>query len=171
MGTKNIRAPLWAALIVIALSPATANAAAANAQANAVTLRPLSLVKTADLEFGSLIPSATAGTATVNATTDVRTVGGGATGASGATPGAARFTAAGLFNVLALITLPPTIVLTRGGGPETMTVTNITTNGPTLRLFPGSATIDVRIGGRLNVGANQAAGSYSGTFNLTVIYL
>jgi Domain of unknown function (DUF4402) len=151
--------------------PAAASAAGSSAQASAVTLRPLSLVKTADLEFGSLIPSATAGTAIVNASTDVRTVAGGVIGAGGATPRAARFTAAGVFNVIALITLPASITLTRGGGTETMTVDTITSNGPTLRLFPGSATIDITVGGRLNVGANQVAGSYAGTFNVTVIYL
>jgi Domain of unknown function (DUF4402) len=169
MGTKTKFSMM--ACVFAALTPGTAFAATSNAQATAVTLRPLSLVKTADLEFGSLIPSATAGTAIINASTDTRSVAGGVIGAGGATPKAAHFTAAGVFNVIALITLPGSITLTRGGGTETMTVDTITSNGPTLRLFPGSATIDVSVGGRLNVGANQVAGSYSGTFNVTVIYL
>lgn len=108
---------------------------------------------------------------TIDAVTDARTRTGGTVLATGATPGAASFTAAGVLNVLALITLPNSITLTRGGGTETMTVSNITTNGGTTRLFPGSATIEITVGGRLNVGANQVAGSYSGSFNLTVIYL
>jgi len=157
--------------LVTALATSPAQAATRAANATVTTVRPLSLTKTADLEFGSIIPSATAGTVTIDATTNARTRTGGTVLATGATPGAASFTAAGLVGALALISLPASITLTRGGGTETMTVNNITTNGATTRLIPLTATIDVTVGGRLNVGANQVAGSYSGTFNLTVIYL
>jgi Domain of unknown function (DUF4402) len=170
MGTHLIRSAFAVALACAASAPTTASAAGSSAQGKAVTLRPLSLVKTADLEFGSLIPSATAGTAIVDASTDVRSVSGGVIGAGGSAPTAAKFTAAGLINVIAFITLPTSITLTRVSGTQTMTVDNITSNGPTLRLFPGSATIDVRVGGRLNIAANQVAGSYSGSFDVTVIY-
>jgi len=90
--------------------------------------------------------------------------------AAGGTPVAAHFTAAGVINAIALIALPGSIVLTRGGGTETMTVTSISSNGPTLRLFPGTATLDVAVGGTLNVAANQVAGAYSGTFTVNVSY-
>jgi len=168
---KQRRAALFglALITVFAATPAFGATRAANA--SATTLRPLSLVKTADLEFGSIIPAATAGTVSIDAVSNARSKTGGVVLATGAAPGAASFRAAGVVNVLALITLPASITLTRGGGTETMTVDTITTNGSTTRLFPGSATIDVNVGGRLNVGANQVAGSYSGTFNLTVIYL
>lgn len=161
----------FAALALLAIGmPTAAQAEVASATATALTLRPLSLVKTADLEFGSLIPSATAGRATIDANTNVRTVTGGVTGATGATPQAAEFTAAGVFGVVALISLPSSFTITRSGGTETMSVTNITTNGGIGRPFLGAGTIDIRIGGRLNVGANQAPGVYSGTFSLTVNY-
>jgi len=168
---KQRRAALTGLALTAALAASPALGATRAATATATTIRPLSLVKTSDLEFGTIVPSATAGTVTVDATTNARTKTGGVVLATGATPGAAGFTAAGLVNILALITLPTNITLTRGGGTETMLVDNITTNGGTTRLFPGSATIDVTVGGRLNVGANQVAGSYSGTFNVTVIYL
>lgn len=167
------RGRIWAAAIGLcglAALPGTASAATAGATASVVTLRPLSLVKTDDLEFGTVVSSATAGTVTINASTDARSVAGGVVGATGATPSAAHFTAAGVVNLVALIALPASITLTRAGGTETMTVTSISSNGGTLRAFPGTATIDVAVGGTLNVAANQAPGSYAGTFTVNVLY-
>lgn len=161
------------AMLALAAACTAAPAVAQNATGtvSATTLRPLSLVKLADLEFGSLIPSGTAGRAIVNANTGVRTVSGGVTGVTGPTPQAARFVASGAFGVVALITLPSNFTLTRSGGTETMSVTNITTNGGLGRPLLGSGTIEIRIGARLNVRANQAPGTYTGSFALTVVYL
>lgn len=144
-------------------------AAVGSAIGTATTVAPLSVVRTDDLDFGTLIASGTAGTATVNASTDARTTAGGTT-AAGGSPMAAHFTAAGRIGAVALIALPGSITLTRVAGTETMTVTSISSNGPTLRLFPGTATIDVAVGGTLNVAANQANGTYTGTFTVNVIY-
>jgi hypothetical protein len=135
----------------------------------ATLVAPLSVVKTDDLDFGGLISAATAGTATINASTDARTTAGGVTPAGGS-PTAAHFTAAGRIGAIALISLPAGITLTRGGGSETMTVSSISSNGATLRLFPGTGTIDVAVGGTLNVAANQVAGSYVGTFTVNILY-
>ena len=63
------------------------------------------------------------------------------------------------------------ITLRRSGGTETMTVSNWTIEGgSTIRLLLRSGSFDFRIGGTLNVGANQAPGIYSGTFNVTAEY-
>ena len=136
---------------------------------SATLLAPLSVVKTEDLDFGSLISSATAGTATVNASTDARTTAGGVIPAGGA-PMAAHFTAAGRVGALALIALPASITVTRGGGSETMTITSLSSNGATLRVLPLTGIIDVAVGGTLNVAANQVAGAYSGTFTVNILY-
>ena len=76
-----------------------------------------------------------------------------------------------------------TITLTGPGG-ATMTVTNLsiavtdmtlqTTGGPpgsfgTYRIEPDSGIAEFKIGGRLNIGANQAAGTYTGTLNMNVL--
>ena len=63
-----------------------AQAATRAAPVEAVTIRPLSLVKTDDLDFGTLIAGPSAGTATINANTGVRTTAGGVTAAAGGTP-------------------------------------------------------------------------------------
>ncbi len=127
------------------------------------------MVKTQDLDFGSLIASPTAGTVIIDPYSDARTTTGGVTLAGGS-PSAARFSAAGVLNILGLITLPTSIALTGSGG-GTMTISAVTTNGPTTRLFSGTAILDVRVGGTLNVKANQTVGDYTGTFQVTVVYL
>jgi hypothetical protein len=146
-----------------------ASAGTGSGAGTATLVAPLSVVKTDDLDFGGLISSATAGTATINASTDARTTAGGVTPAGGA-PTAAHFIAAGRIGAIALISLPASITLTRGGGSETMTVSSISSNGATLRLFPGAGTIDVAVGGTLNVAANQVSGSYAGTFTVNILY-
>lgn len=61
-----------------------------------------------------------------------------------------------------------------------MTVTNLTvgTEGTlnqsgasrNYRIVPADGIFWLNVGGRLNVGANQAAGAYSGIFTATLIY-
>ncbi len=65
------------------------------------------------------------------------------------------------------ITLPSSAILTSGG--DTMTVDTYTDDaGATPTLVGGSDTFNV--GATLHVGATQAAGTYSGTFSVTVHY-
>jgi hypothetical protein len=165
-----IRAAVALALAGALLCGASgASAATASATATGTLVSPLAVVKTDDLDFGGVIPSATAGTATINPSTDARTTSGGVAPAGGS-PSAAHFTAAGRIGAIALISLPASITLIRSGGAETMTVTGISTAGGTLRLFPGAGTIDVAVGGTLNVAANQVGGTYAGTFTVNILY-
>lgn len=160
-------------LAVVAVAMLSASGAAmavtGSSTATVVTVRPLTLVKTDDMSFGSLIPSATAGTVKIDPTTDARTSTGGVTIAGGV-PSAAKFVALGLVNIYSNVTLPTSITLDRAGGGASMIVNAITTNGPATRLFPGTSILDVRVGGTLNVAANQQAGDYAGQFTVTVIY-
>lgn len=165
---RTLAAALFA--LVIVLAPQAAFAATGAGQTSVTLLRSLSMVRTADLEFGALVPSAISGTATINASTDLRSTSGGVVGASGGATGAAKFTAAGAVGVIAIFLPPSTITISNGSG-GTMTIDAITLNGASDRIFPLGGTIDVALGGRLTVAANQPEGSYSGTFALTVLYL
>lgn len=157
------------AAMALVAGATSAHAGTQTGSALASTVSPATLTRTADLDFGTLIGSATAGTAVINPNTDARSVTGGVV-AFGGTPSAAHFTAVGRVGLIALITLPTTITLTHSSGVGTMTVNNVTTNGGTTRLFPLTATIDVAVGGTLNIAGNQKDGAYSGTFNVTAIY-
>ena len=135
----------------------------------AVTLRPLSIVNTEDLDFGTMLRPATAGTVVLNPTTGGRSVTGGVV-AAGGTPRAAQFFTYGgpLQNVQ--VNRGPLPVLSRVGGGATMAVTGLTLNGPTLRFLTAAGLLDLRVGGTLAVAANQLDGDYSGSFQIIVTY-
>ncbi|HTK78648.1 MAG TPA: DUF4402 domain-containing protein, partial [Gemmataceae bacterium] len=62
------------------------------------------------------------------------------------------------------------ITLTRSGGTETMSVSNWTLDGPTNRKVGANEAFQFGVGAQVSVAANQAPGTYVGTFNVTVHY-
>ena len=159
------------ALIVSALlcaCPGHATSISGSGQATIVT--PLSLVNTDTLRFGAVIPSASAGTVTVNPFTEARTTTGGVT-AYGGTVTAGKFSGLSDGTTHLKIDVPNgSITLTRVGGGATMTVDNFALNGNKNDWVVGSTVFSFNVGGRLNVAANQMAGTYTGTYNVTVNY-
>lgn len=155
----------------IALASMAATAAQAQATATATTgasvtiADPIAITKTADLAFGTVVPSAAAGTVTVGTAND-RTVAGGVS-ALGGTVTSAAYTVTGYGNSTYAITLPASVSLS---GPGTaMTASSFVSSvGGSASLSGGSGGFTV--GATLSVGANQAAGAYSGTFDVTVAY-
>lgn len=159
--------------------PGIAHAGQANGRAEIAVLQTLSFIKIDDLEFGNIIAGPTAGTVTISpfgarsTTGPVTVVGGGFQ--------QAQFGGRGAPNQNVLISMTTnTVTLRRSVGTQTMIAnTFIIGSSPTQtlnttpRLFRISSPTGVfqfGVGARLNVGANQAPGSYSGTFRLTLIY-
>ena len=165
-------APLFVALLLAAPSPLLAATPAAEADAGAIVLRPLSLLKKKDLDFGTLATSPAAGTATLNPVTGVVTTTGGVTALPiGTAPSPAVFVGAGSKNAPYQIRLPKApITVTRVGGTETMTVTNWTLDGPTNRKVGANQAFQFNVGAQITVAANQIGGTYVGTFDVTVHY-
>lgn len=162
------RAFALAACSIAAFVASPALAATAGGPTEAAIVSPLSLINTEDLDFASIIPGVAAGTVTINANTGARTVTGGAI-AAGGTPNRAEFVGVGRPGILSFVSITPNTTLTNGTGGN-MTATLTVEGGTGLRLFPGSGVQTFRVGGTLNVGANQALGNYAGTFTLTVTY-
>jgi len=143
--------------------------ASSNASGSTVVLRPLTVVKQADLDFGPIVVAG-AGTAVIDPVSGNMTTTGPLTRV-GTSARPALFTTTGSRNSIVLIRVPQQpVTLTRVGGTETMTVSNWTTDGPTNRRIPANQTFDFAVGGRLNVAAGQADGTYLGTFTVTVQY-
>jgi spore coat protein U-like protein len=166
--TKPILMMALAAIVPVAAMPDPVSAAGAGATAQAVVIRRLSLVNTQDLDFGTLVTSPVAGTATINPVSGARTVGGGVA-AAGGTPSRAEFVGAGQIGLLSFIALGAPPVLSNGTGgtmPSTLSL-----DGPGIRVLPGTGVQTIGVGGTINVGANQQEGNYTGTFTLTVNYL
>ena len=162
-----------AAVLLASLGAAPALAAPVSpvrqAEGEAVVLRPLSLLKVDDLDFGWLT-AATAGTAILNPFTGAVTTTGGVL-AVGGVPQRARFVGAASRNTPIKIRIPnkPTI-LTRQGGTETMSLSAWTLDGPADRRTGIDRAFDFYLGGTLTVAAGQADGLYVGTFDVEVQY-
>jgi len=122
----------------------------------------MTVTNTATLDFGTLVPSAAAGTVVI-APTGGRTTTGGVKGVSGTYgPGAFKVAiTSGSANFFFF--LPTNATLSSGGNSMTVnTFTTNTGNPGTVPGPPGSAVLFV--GATLAVGANQAAGTYTGTY-------
>jgi spore coat protein U-like protein len=158
------------------LSPA-ANAETFSGDAQTTVVTPLSFIQFEDLDFGRIIPSTIAGTVTMSVT-NVRTANNGIA-LVGTDYQAARFAGMGTQNQRVRIRVVETSITLTGPGPA-MTVNNFAIGpAPTLqqigassnyRIQPANGIFWFTVGGRLNVGANQPAGYYSGTFTTTLDY-
>lgn len=163
------RAVLACALLSVAVGGGQAQAQTDTAVAKAITLRPLSIVKLRDLDFGTLIAGPVVGTVTIDPDDDSRSTTGGV-GAAGGAPQAAQFYTYGGPRQYIQVTRGPLPTLARVGGGATMTVNQLTLNGPTFRYLNSAGVLDLRVGGELRVGANQMPGDYAGNFTITVTY-
>lgn len=154
-----------ATLAVVGLGSQAAFAADATGTASVTIATPIAISQTTPLSFGTVVASGTAGTVVVS-NASVRTTTGGV-GALGGTPAAAVFNVTGQGTNAFSITLPTTVSLT---GPGTaMNVTTFNHNaGASPALAAGAKTVNV--GATLGVGANQTAGTYSGTYTVSVNY-
>lgn len=155
---------LVAAGIVAALGVNSAMAASINGNASANVLTPLSIAENAAMSFGDVSGDAD------SATTVVLTTGGTTSSADGAyaggTPAAGDFTVSGAVSAAYTLTLPASITLTGTGADMTVTALNSNETGT----LGAGGTETFQVGGTLNIGAGQTAGSYTGTYAVTVAY-
>lgn len=165
---RSAVAAACAAAMFIPAGAASA-AVATSATARAAVVRPGTLVKVDDLDFGAIVPGPTAGNVIINENTCARSATGGSTPV-GAVYRCAQFAGEAQLGILETVNISATtITLTRGGGGS-MTATLAVRDGTGTRWFPGAGIQLFYVGGTLHVGANQAPGTYTGTFSMTVNY-
>ena len=126
---------------------------------------PISISSSGDMDFGTLAADDTAGTVTVTpagarSSVNVYLFGG--------FPTAASFDVTGRVGQAYSITFPSNATLTSGA--NTMTMDTFTHDAGGSPQLSGSGSDTFNVGATLNVGASQAAGTYSGTFSVTVNY-
>ena len=155
-----------AALVAIVASPATVKAASDSATASASIAAAVTVTKVSDLEFGLISPTGTAGTVSVS-DTGTRTGDANVILQAGDTPSQASFNVAGANSQAITVTIPASATLTGPGTDMTASLSQTDAGSQTL---DGSGAFTVDVGADLSVGANQTAGEYSGSFNVTVIY-
>ena len=165
-----------AAALALLLAPALAHPVAAQivspdqqARASVQIARSGRIRNLEELNFGYLSVT-TAGTAVVNPNTDALTTTGGVIYA-GRLHYAALFEAVLPVKSVVIIRIPrQPITVTRVGGTETMTVSNWTLSGQSRRTVAEQEEFDFAVGGTLYVNANQAEGTYVGTFEVDIQY-
>lgn len=153
---------------------AFAQASDAETTTASVTLTaPIALTETAALQFG-LVAKGTTGTntVTINETTGARSLGGGGNASlvTGGTTGRAAYSVTGQDAATFSITLTSSSINLTDGGTGSLAAT-LTRSATTGTLTGGTATFG--IGGALtidNTDTDDAAGAYSGNFEVTVAY-
>ena len=164
----DIRKFLIATAVAGATLPAPALAAPTDsADAEALILLPLSITKVDDLEFGTVIPSSSSGTVSIAADGSGQSVTGGVTPVPSGTASRALFAGAGSAGQQVNIFLAPPASLSDGNGhsvPISLSLEkSVVTIDATRAFFVG-------IGGTVTVAANQAEGTYTGTFTVLAQY-
>lgn len=175
--TAAIRAFCLGLGLSCGLFPGAAMAGPASGDVQVAVVTPLSFINYENLDFGRIIPANVAGTVTIS-TGNVRTATNGIV-LVGNDFQVGSFAGMGVQNQRIRVRITPSVVTLSGPGPA-MTVDNISIGpAPTLQqmgqssnfqIVSGNGIFSFNVGGRLNVGARQPAGTYSGTFTATLDY-
>ena len=158
------------ALAVVAMAGYSISALAATVTGNsgATVITPISFVENASLQFGNVVPDTLAtGTVAIGTGADTATAGGAATLASGIATARGKFTLSGSAGKVVNIGTPADSSVT--DGVNTMTVTGFGVSAATMTITNTAADV-VYVGATLNLGINQVAGAYTGTYTFTVNY-
>lgn len=163
---------LLASLFVMVLATQRVNAqnqASVSANATATIVKSISIEKNADLQFGKIIAGSTAGQVQIQ-TDGSRTIAAGDVVLfnQGSDHQAAAFKTIGSPNATYYLSFPSSVSLTGPTGSDPMTIEGFVHSATGTLSASGEETFNV--GATLNVGANQAAGEYAGTFSVTAAY-
>jgi hypothetical protein len=164
MKAKFLKAAVVAAVAAAGFASTGAQAATASANANAQILAPVTLVNNLSLEFGTVVPDTVGGNVSIS-TGGVRSCGGALV--CGGTFRAAEFEVNGTDGFNVVVSIPVTST-TLTSGANSMAVNSLSASSGLITLTAGADLFTV--GGTLVVGANQAAGVYTGTFNVSADY-
>lgn len=155
------------AIALAAPSPGYAADLAAASSANLV--EPIWLLEIESLDFGIVAASGSAGTATLELATNSVIAAGGVSIVAGGVPNRATVNFNGTAGTAFTLTLPESFLVSDGFG-QSMTVDSLTLGSPfSATILPGGIT-QLDWGATLHVGAGQAVGSYSGTYDVTAFY-
>ena len=168
--------------VIAAATLASAHAAVAQptqasetATGSVTVVQPITLVKSTDLAFGSLVrPSLGANTVTIDPASGVRSISGSGDGSlsSALTASRATYSVGGEGGLAFSVTVPSSFTMTRSGGVETLPVAlSASALSGALSGSVGSAgSASFSVGGAVPLSSSTVAGDYTGTFDVTVGY-
>ena len=149
--------------------------ATATAEARGLVLQPLTLTKVDDLDFGTILASAVAGSVSIDADTGVRSSSGGVTQVASNPGQRALFAGAGTFNQVVTLTLTPppgNVLVSTTNSADLIAVTALVMDNTnaTIRSIGLGGTFQVGVGGDFAIAASQPNGLYKADFDLTAEY-
>jgi hypothetical protein len=159
------------ALAALAMTATAADAASPSAQAGATAkiYKPLTISKTTDLNFGTivLVGASFPNEAVTVDTAGSVTCGGGTNLSCGGTPSAAKFHLVGSNNAAVTVS-SPAFTLT---GPGTLSVSpTLLTQNVNLGATGSTNGIDVSLGAAISLNSATVEGTYTGTWTVTADY-
>lgn len=156
-------------------APAPVATDTATAQARGLVLQPLTLSMVDDLDFGTILASATAGDVTIDADTGGRAVSGGVTAVASNPGQRALFAGAGTEGQQVTLTLTPppqNLLVSTTNTSDTILVSSmlLDNSNATTRTIGTGGTFEVGVGGTFDIAANQPNGFYAADFDVTADY-
>lgn len=147
-----------------------AHAANDSSETTADIRQPVTVTKAADLDFGTFIPGSATSVFRINPRNGNMTQRSGDAIAFGGTPTPASFDVTGTAGLRVQITRNQNrIFITRDGGTESMRINRFTYDRRRKRLN-AAGEANFAVGGQIRIRPNQAAGTYRGSFGVTVEY-
>jgi hypothetical protein len=160
------------ALTGLASTAYAQNSATATATGSATIIQPISITKTADLGFGTVVkPTDTTATVTVS-NAGARSISGGnaAFTANSTGVGAASFTVQGEGNSAISVTVPANFTMSAGTNSLVVTTTNTGASGNLSGTIGNQGSFIVGVGGSFPLQTNTPSGAYSGNLVVSVAY-
>jgi hypothetical protein len=166
------RIPAAVSLILLSLAQAAEAAsvqASPTGSAQATIVKPLTLVRVADMDFATLGVTS-GGTATIDPVSGAMAVTGGLSRLGG-TPSPARYAGAASKQTVVNIRVPSQPVLIRRvGGTETLSVSSFTLDGQSKKALAQQQSFNFAVGATITVPAGTVDGLYTGVLDVTVQY-
>jgi hypothetical protein len=161
---NKTKVALLGAMAVVAMASTGAQAATQSADARAQIVAAVQIAQNDILDFGVIASGAAAGTVTLPNSSNVRTCSAGLT-CAGTAALRGRFTVTAASGNVVVLTVPATASVASGGNTMSIALS------PSVTSFTaGAAPTVFFVGGALSVAANQAAGTYTGTYNVSADY-
>ncbi len=161
---NKMKIALAGSIAAAAMISSGAQAATETVGADAEIIPAVTLGTPADIDFGTIAADATGGTAVVAASSGATTSCATLTCVGTSSPGSIVVTSESGQTVDVSFATAGAVTLTSGTDTMSMTPSLSTTS------FTSTGSDTVYVGGTLTVGASQAAGTYSGTFDVNVDY-
>ena len=170
--SRAVPFPALASLLFLPIAQSAGGApvqSAPKGKAELAIVRPLSLVRIADMDFATLGVT-TGGTATIDPATGSMATTGGLQHLAG-TPSPARYAGAGLKKTVVNIKIPTKpLLIRRVGGTETLTVSNFTLDGQDKKALAQQTLFTFAVGAQVSVPAGTVEGIYVGDLDVIVQY-